>query len=133
MKKLLLIIIPLLLSTLLFSCKEDDDNSPLANFIGKWFMAETCQGPITTHNYTLTITENSSGDSDLLLNQLGQLGANTIVKANINGSGFTITDDPIPNTGGAVFVGTGSLSNGVLTITWSGGSNGSCTAIGQIQ
>lgn len=122
----------LLGSMSLSSCSEEECNP---DFTGNWAISEVCGG--NNFNYTLTVST-GTGNYDLLFSNLGNLGPNSQVGANVNGRNFTI---PSQTVQGENFSGEGSVSCDGLSIEmdWHGPdmvgnlSKANCSASGTKQ
>jgi len=80
-------------------------------FVATYNVEETCdQG---NFSYQLTATAGTENSNDLIINNLGDF--NFDVSANVDGNTFVI--DHTTNTGATV-VGNGTLTGGILTITY---------------
>ncbi|MBX2928348.1 MAG: hypothetical protein KF852_10975 [Saprospiraceae bacterium] len=111
-------------------CKKDKDPDRLA-FLGSFTVIESCSAT-GNHEYSVSITESSTAETDIIINNFGDFGST--IRATVSGSTLTISAQTInvQNTAINVSNGTGSLNGNLLTIAYTYsvlGNSESCSMV----
>ena len=95
-------------------CDKDDDAKGGRNdYLGSWKITIERVGTIPTDaDYTTTITASSTSNSDILINNILNFGANYSVRATISGNTFVIPQQTIQ---GVSFSGSGTRNGNSMS------------------
>jgi hypothetical protein len=111
-----LIALLLLFTMITISCEDDTETDDPRDKITDSWKCQEKSAVFGETTYTVDITKSSSDSSMVLIDNFYQLGAGIKVKAKLNGLSLTIAKQTID---GNLITGSGSISSGYKTITWS--------------
>lgn len=121
--KFLKIALPVTFLLLAFAqCKKDPKPLDREKFVGTYDVNESCASG--NYSYSITISESSVNNSDVILNNVGDFGQN--FTGVVSGSNVTING----TQSGLTMSGTGTINGNSLTIIYSvsGAFDDNCTA-----
>ena len=107
-------------------CSKDDDGPGGGGreaFIGTYRITTERVGTLLTDaDYSTTVTKSSANNTDILINNILNLGAEYTIKATVNGDSFTIPQQTVQGVG---FAGSGQRNGNNLSysvqVTGTGG------------
>ena len=123
MKNLFRYLFIILAVVFIASCAEEDDpingiSDARSKYVGTWTAQET-SSVFGTSTYSITISISNSNDEDILIKNFYNLGAGTVTIGTVNVEGSANTLQIKQQTvSGNVLNGSGSLSNGTLTLSF---------------
>lgn len=123
MKNLFKYLFIILAVVFIASCAEEDDpingiSDARNKYVGTWTAQET-SSVFGTSTYSITISISNSNDEDILIKNFYNLGAGTVTIGTVNVDGNANTLQIKQQTvSGNVISGSGSLSNGTLTLSF---------------
>ncbi len=103
------------------------DTADAYKFVGTYSVRETCSVSGSVGPYTATVTQSTTNQVNILLQNFGDFSATITVAGSVTGTTLTIAQQTIT---GYTISGSGTYNGGVITITYtvSGSNNESCTA-----